>query len=434
MCAHEIKANGGFQISFFKTCHLKRECVEGSLSGWAPPTTRPIDEIIGYEAVSTPALTVPQSEQEDGTDFLVGTPEDGVVNKHENAAALPMDCFPEKTGKCKPLDTHAVKTVLSQVSAAYGRVGEDLQFEISALVLQLQELLTVDPNKSKTVISHSGYSVKQPNQSLISSQPKGRLMPQHEIRSKNASKNVNRLIQNLGMKQVVVRNEAVEVELNGRNVTHCSFCKEESHAFTTCPNREAFKMNAQEYILSSNLKFATNQQALRSRIGSMPHSLAQKVEGLSYLSRLDKTQLRSNFVLHEARIMVDKTMYYHVSFLNEHAQPGEKSWISWDVMNTIITHSNVKRKFVFDKTITHKQGWIHQNVSASSVGLLGVASVSNDGNAVLSFHDTSKRKSPSSSSVVTDKPQHEQEASKPSTPKRLYRVASEKEQASSKPS
>jgi hypothetical protein len=99
-----------------------------------------------------------------------------------------MDCFPEKTGKCKPLDTHAVKTVLSQVSAAYGRVGEDLQFEMSALVLQLQELLTVDPNKSKTVISHSGYSVKQPNQSLISSQPKGRLMPQHEIRSKNASK------------------------------------------------------------------------------------------------------------------------------------------------------------------------------------------------------------------------------------------------------
>eukprot|EP00985_Skeletonema_marinoi_P027350 scaffold22336_cov150-Skeletonema_marinoi.AAC.1 len=151
----------------------KRECVEGSLSGWAPPTTRPIDEIIGYEAVSTPALTVPQSEQEDGTDFLVGTPEDGVVNKHENAAALPMDCFPEKTGKCKPLDTHAVKTVLSHVSAAYGRVGEDLQFEMSALVLQLQELLTVDPNKSKTVISHSGYSVKQPNQSLISSQPKG---------------------------------------------------------------------------------------------------------------------------------------------------------------------------------------------------------------------------------------------------------------------
>lgn len=130
MCAHEIKVIGGFDASRFKRCHMKRTCVEPSLNGWVPPTTNQIDSIIGYEAEP--------SEQDDGNDLLVGTPEDGIMRNFENAAAASnnelesaaaapppsFNCFPEKTGKCKPLETKTVKHILAVASAAYGRMDD----------------------------------------------------------------------------------------------------------------------------------------------------------------------------------------------------------------------------------------------------------------------------------------------------------------------
>ena len=428
MCAHEIKVIGGFDASRFKRCHMKRTCVETSLNGWVPPTTNQIDSIIGYEAEP--------SEQDDGNDLLVGTPEDGIMRNFENAAAASnnelesaaaapppsFNCFPEKTGKCKPLETKTVKHILAVASAAYGRMDETLKFEVSALALRIEELMTLDPNKSRTVTSRGGYSIRQPNNSVIASQPKARLMSQAEKHSSNASKKISAAIQNMGVKQTVIGNGEFEVEVNGKSVSHCGFCKEELHAFTNCPSRESLNMRAQEYILSSDSKFVHNQQSLRSRIGSMTHSFTQDGERLSHLGNLDQLHIRSNFIIHKASMM-DNKVYYNVSFLNEHAQSGEKNWISWDAMNTLITHSMKKKKFVFDETILHEPGWVSQHDGAINSAHLGSGkSVSNDRNTVLSLADTSKRKSPPYSSVVADgKPHQEQEVSKPSTPKRLFR-------------
>jgi hypothetical protein len=72
--------------------------------------------------------------------------------------------------------------------------------KVSALSLQLQNLMTIDPKKSKTVTSRGGYSVTRPDQSLIASQVKTRFIPLHEQRAIKASEKLNTAIQNLGRK------------------------------------------------------------------------------------------------------------------------------------------------------------------------------------------------------------------------------------------
>ena len=47
MCAHEIKAYGWFCLQFFEKRHIRRDRVVGSLNGWCPSLTDPIDSIIG---------------------------------------------------------------------------------------------------------------------------------------------------------------------------------------------------------------------------------------------------------------------------------------------------------------------------------------------------------------------------------------------------
>ena len=122
---------------------------------------------------------------------MLGTVEDGITNQFESVAAPQIDLFPEKSGKCKPLQSKTVKNILSTVSNAYDHLDEDLKFQVSALSLQLQNLMTIDPKKSKTVTSRGGYSVTKPDQSLIASQVKTRLIPQHEQRVIKASEKLN---------------------------------------------------------------------------------------------------------------------------------------------------------------------------------------------------------------------------------------------------
>lgn len=191
-----------------------------------------------------------------------------------------------------------MKNILSTVSDAYDHLDEDLKFQVSALSLQLQNLMTIDPKKSKTVTSRGGYSVTKPDQSLIASQVKTRLIPQHEQRAIKASEKLNTAIQNLGRKQVVTGKNGVEIEANGKTrVRNCQFCKEQ-HVYTNCSRRACLKMNATEYMLSELPQFALNQKLLRTYINhSMPHSLGER--GTPF-DNLDSKCISSNFIIHEA--------------------------------------------------------------------------------------------------------------------------------------
>jgi len=244
-----------------------------------------------------------------------------------------------------------------------------------------------------------------------------RLIPKHEQRTIRASDQLNTAIQNLGRKQVVTGKNGVEIEANGKTrVRNCQFCKEQ-HVYTNCSRRAFSKMTATEYILSESSQFALNQKLLRTYINdSMPHSLG--VRGTPF-DNLDSKCISSNFIIHEACKDGHK-MIYSVSFLNNKAQPDKKLWITTDAMNSVITHTKKKIKFVYVETIFNKPGWVPlQKGDCCAVG------VSNDG-AVGFCNDGNNGSSDSDDGSDDEKVDHATVAdnSKSAASKRKSRVSS----------
>ena len=422
---------------------MKRECVEGSLNGWVEPITSNIDRIIGCDVeevgstsavVNVPgsgglSIDIPEPDLEggnDNNDWLMGNPHDGVIDPQCKPAAAPPTAVPEKSGKCKPLDSKSVRNVLHTVSDAYNRLDEERRFQVSALALQLQELMTLDTNKSKMVTSQQGdYCVVIPNSDQLASQPKKRLISHREQAKTASTKQLNSRLQKMGMKQVVIANGEIEVEVNGKTGDrHCQFCQETKHNFNQCNERSSFVAVAQEYLLSVDTKYALNQQSLRNRIlDSMPYQpYAARQDEISYLDTLDQTSLRSNFIIHEACQLQNDQLVYCVSFLNKQAQPSEKKWISWNAMNTIITHTKVKIKFVFDETFIMQPGWVSRsrcdtmNATCPVTSAADNVACSSDSDddirlADLGKKSTSKKPKPPAQSSNNTKPQN------PKTPK-----------------
>ena len=105
-------------------------------------------------------------------------------------------------------------------------------------------------------------------------------------------------------------------------------------------------------------------------------------------------------------------MIYSVSFLNNQAQPDEKLWITSDAMNSVITHTKKKIKFVYVETIFSKPGWVPlQKGDCRAVG------VSNDGNNGSSDNDDGSDDEKVDHSTVAD-------SSKSAASKRKSRVSS----------
>ena len=90
--------------------------------------------------------------------------------------------------------------------------------------------------------------------------------------------------------------------------------------------------------------------------------LAPTLKG-SLLGNVSTELGRANFIIHSASLVSGGTpdifgMCFCVTFLSEYAKPlNEKIWVSGAAMNTMITHNLVKKKYVFDETIHHKDGW-----------------------------------------------------------------------------
>jgi len=84
----------------------------------------------------------------------------------------------------------------------------------------------------------------------------------------------------------------------------------------------------------------------------------------------------ANFIIHEACIVDGKLtnqiegLNYCIIFLDKFAREVDNAtriWIDGDTMHTLVTHTFVRVKFVFEQTITHKDGWIERVVFGQQV-------------------------------------------------------------------
>ena len=170
-------------------------------------------------------------------------------------------------------------------------------------------------------------------------------------------------LQSTGIVQVIYGGEN-NIQLNPtKRPRKCQFCSD-GHSYPACPSRERLKMSSNEFLLSTDTPLVN--EGLRSRLKfSVPYSVSPVKENVLYL--IASHLLKANFIIHEAVENFGfptnqiESFNYKVTFLGKDAMPllhQAKVWVSGGVMNTIITPQFKKIKFVYDETISVKEGWI----------------------------------------------------------------------------
>ena len=112
-------------------------------------------------------------------------------------------------------------------------------------------------------------------------------------------------------------------------------------------------MDATEYVLTT--EYPQNEDTLRNRILCMPFSEGCGKGSAPYDS-VAKEYTNKNFIIHEVRSYIGNSRIYKVSFIGNdgeiiHANSSENVWITAKAMNSITTHTNKKKKYVYDRTI-----------------------------------------------------------------------------------
>ncbi len=156
-------------------------------------------------------------------------------------------------------------------------------------------------------------------------------------------------------------NTTVEANPRTGKTFNCSFCTTLGHNIDNCPLRTQLKDNANEYILS--LDFPTVEISLKER---MKKGVMVEPSGgdLSVLGTLSGNAHRMNIAINEVRVVSGmgkgdmEQMQYNVSFIDGKGVEGERQWVSVNVFQALITHKFKKRKYVFDRTIIVKPGWV----------------------------------------------------------------------------
>ena len=114
------------------------------------------------------------------------------------------------------------------------------------------------------------------------------------------------------------------------------------------------------------------QLALYARFDDMP--IASSLKG-SVLCNVSSDFLKANFIIHWASLIEGGVLSIHgmifcVSFLTQNAEPLEEIWVSGSAMNSIASHALKKKKFLYNWTIIHKDGWtarIHVPMKSGTV-------------------------------------------------------------------
>jgi hypothetical protein len=103
--------------------------------------------------------------------------------------------------------------MLSAIAGGYSNFSQDQQFDITHLVRQLQELMTVGKVQCSIISDHNAaFIVGAPNAPALFSQCKLHAKPMHEIQANKSTKKIKKSIQNMGLLQDVHHNCVIQAE------------------------------------------------------------------------------------------------------------------------------------------------------------------------------------------------------------------------------
>lgn len=345
MCPHEIVAKGGYNKSFFKERHMRRECVEGSLEGWVEEdAVSSIDAMIGYELEN-----LAPAKDDVGIGVGIGSADgDEMMADGTNLPPpLPPPGYlrPKSVGKVQPLAKKYVENVFTSAIDQYNGMTPDRKHLISSLVLDLQNQLTIDTTQSKSMNTvTSGHIVDVPSNHSRAAQTKKRLLPIHEVTNKH-----NKLKASATSQQEI--GHTIQVNTKSRRIT-CSFCTL-NHMITSCDKKQTCCLDATEYILTTD--YPQSEDSLCNRIQNMPATEGCG-KGSAPFDTLPRNYVNMNFIIHESRSYIDGSNIYRVSFIGSKGVVVYANvWITTKAMNSITTHTNRKKKYVYDQTIMSMQ-------------------------------------------------------------------------------
>lgn len=273
---------------------------------------------------------------------LSSSPDDGSTLPQQTQVGKPGQLPSTSVGKVEPLRKAVLKSVLTNTLDAYTSMSEEDKYLVSELTLQLQDVLT-NSHDSSTVTNKSGLSVVVPSGSCLLMQPKNRLAPSHESKKRKTK---------LSSQSSVV-SVAHEVVCNSkkRRIT-CSFC-ERDHRITACDRKQRFRINATEYVLTTDDLIVPKE--LRIRLKEMP-AIEGCGKGSPPFESIANVYLPLNFIIHEARSIGTNSRLWCISFIGKDGEVmktdlTERIWITYDAMNCLVTHKNKVKKYVYDETI-----------------------------------------------------------------------------------
>ena len=104
----------------------------------------------------------------------------------------------------KPFNVKQMNNVWEGVTAGYKGFSGKRQWEISQLVLKLQELTTSDESQSDLMHNNLGLSLMSPTNHGLKCQSQNRLQPRREIAATNAKRMATTALQFQGFSQSLV--------------------------------------------------------------------------------------------------------------------------------------------------------------------------------------------------------------------------------------
>ena len=93
---------------------------------------------------------------------------------------------------------------------------------------------------------------------------------------------------------------------------------------------------------------------------------------------IDRKFKDSNFIIHQACFVEGKLsdhiegLNFCIIFLNKFAKNVDhysEYWITGDIVQTLINHTNKKVKYVFDQTTIHQEGWIDKKTLSQQLSI-----------------------------------------------------------------
>ena len=178
-----------------------------------------------------------------------------LFSKTKSEEKVPIGYLPEQGNNTKPFTKKQMDSIWGDVMAGYSGYTDQRKHKMSLLILDMQELMTVDDSTSsmRNGSSENGSSnmcVQAPNQCRLKQESKGRLKTSKEVGMAAKKSKFNARIQNRGYSQIVLQGNN-ELTANANKQIHCSFCNG-NHTVNSrsCEKQAMYKHGAMLYKLS----------------------------------------------------------------------------------------------------------------------------------------------------------------------------------------